>query len=246
MKRLSWVWFAFFILATVQLSAADLPRPTDWVSDLARVIDPSQREKLTHLLTRLEAASGIEMAVVTVPSLEGEDVEGYAVRLFKEWGIGKKGKNNGLLILVSIGDRTGRIEVGYGLEEAVNDAYAGRVLREVIFPAFKNGDYGQGLTLGVETIITRLQDRFKFSLEGIAPHHLAEQSEGRGWLALLFRLIIIIALVALFIHNPFLFFLLLSGGRGGGRGGGGGGFGGGGFGGFGGGLSGGGGASGRW
>lgn len=233
---------ASFFFAT-SAESAELPAPSGWVNDFAGVISAEEEQQLTHLLRQVEQASDIEMAVVTLSSLEGEDIEGYAVRLFEKWGIGKQEKNNGLLILAAIGDRNARIEVGYGLEEAINDAFAGRVLREAIFPAFREAKYGMGLMQGAEILTTRLSEHFKFSLEGATPQHLG--ATGRThWLSLIVKLIILMVLIALFIQNPLLFFLLMSGGRGGG-GHSSGGFGGG-FGGFGGGLSGGGGASGRW
>lgn len=244
MTKVSW-WFAGLLFFATTAIAAELPAPSGWVNDFAGVISAEEEQQLTHLLRQVEQASDIEMSVVTLATLEGEDVEGYAVRLFEKWGIGKKGKNNGLLILASIGDRSARIEVGYGLEEAINDAFAGRVLRETIFPAFREAKYGMGLMQGAEILTTRLSEHFKFSLEGATPQHLADRASGRThWLSLIVKLIILIALIALFIQNPLLFFLLMSGGRGGG-GHSSGGFGGG-FGGFGGGLSGGGGGSGRW
>lgn len=244
MKRSLLILVLFFLPTSLKAETKDLPKPTSFVSDFAQVMAPEEVRQLSLLLSRLEQASGIEMAVVTIPSLEGEDIEGYAVRLFKSWGIGKKGKDNGVLLLAAIQDHAARIEVGYGLEPVINDAYAGRVLREVLFPNFRNGNYGKGLMEGSRVLIGRLGEQLNFSLEGGTPHALSRVSSS-GW-AILIKIIIFVVLLILFIQNPFLFFLLLSGGRGGGDDRGSGGFGGGGFGGFGGGGSGGGGASGSW
>ncbi|MDO8462045.1 MAG: TPM domain-containing protein, partial [Deltaproteobacteria bacterium] len=225
--------------------AAELPKYTGWVNDFAGVIDAEKTKELTALMAGVEQASGIEMAVVTIRSLEGEDIEGYAVRLFKTWGIGKKEKNNGLLILAAIEDHRARIEVGYGLEETINDAFAGRVLREVLFPSFQKGEYGEGLLQATQVLTARLANHFQFQVSGLPS---SELSEGRRPLSLKDKLILlpfIILLVFLFVRHPFLFLLLLGNGIGGGRGSGSGGFGGG-FGGFGGGMSGGGGSSGSW
>ena len=99
--------------------AANWPQPNGYFNDFAHVVPGDQAQALENFLSEVERRSGVEISVVTVSSVEGADIDRAAVELFKAWGIGKKGKDNGLLILLSIGDRKDRIEVGYGLEGVV-------------------------------------------------------------------------------------------------------------------------------
>jgi uncharacterized protein len=240
--------FALFIVLTISSSsqALDLPPPRGLVNDFAQVIQPTVAQQLEAVLIRLERVTGIEIAIVTVPSLEEDDIDDAAVRLFEQWGIGKRGRDEGLLVLAAINDRLARIEVGYGLEPIIPDATAGRVLQDVIFPRFKEGQYGAGLLQGTLVLIGIIEEAKGIELgEKPFPQRAPSiEQKPAGPLAWMFRILLLLGAALLFIRHPFLFLLLFSGGFG--RGGGGG-FGrGGGFGGFGGGLSGGGGASGRW
>ena len=124
------------------------PRPSQFVSDYAQVLTSPQAQQLEAVITELEQKTSAEVSVVTVNSLDGADIESFAMELFKKWGIGKKDKNNGVLILVALQDREVRIEVGYGLEGILPDGKCGSIIREVMTPAFKNGDYAQGLGAG--------------------------------------------------------------------------------------------------
>jgi uncharacterized protein len=136
-------------LATAPPAQAKMPaRPHGWVSDFAGILSDQAKSQLTALIAETEKTNGAEIAVVTVTSLEGMSVEEYAVRLFKAWGIGKKGKDNGVLLLVAPNERKVRIEVGYGLEPIITDGRAGEIIRETILPFFKAGDYNQGVLQG--------------------------------------------------------------------------------------------------
>ncbi len=133
--------------------AMDFPEPEGHVSDFANILSSETKQKLEQQLVQLEKDSSIELAVVTVESLEGATVDDYAVRLFEEWQIGKEDKDNGVLLLIYPGDRKLRIEVGYGLEPLLTDSKAGRIIRNIITPEFKNENYDQGVTEGVAAII---------------------------------------------------------------------------------------------
>ncbi|MBN1159827.1 MAG: TPM domain-containing protein [Candidatus Diapherotrites archaeon] len=142
-----------FLLILVPFSAAqEYPNYVGYVNDFADVISPSAESQLTSMISALESEKTAEIAIVTIPSLENNSLELYAVELFEKWGIGKKGADNGILILVTMEEREIRIEVGYGLEGAINDAKAGRIIRDVISPRFKEGNYDQGLIDGTQTI----------------------------------------------------------------------------------------------
>jgi uncharacterized protein len=124
------------------------------VSDFAGILKPAERAALEGRVAELRRKTEAQFAVVTLKSLEGGQIDDFANKLFAKWGggIGEKGKNNGILLLVAIQDRKARVEVGYGLEPILPDALAGRVLDEKLFPAFKQQHYGDGLTQAVNRI----------------------------------------------------------------------------------------------
>jgi len=243
-----------------------LPQLTAPVNDSANVIDAGSEREMTRRILALKAASGDVVVVAAVQTFKPyADIDEFAVKLFENGGrgIGDKGKDNGLLIVVAVDDRRVRIEVGYDLEQFITDAIAGETIRSAMTPQFRNGNYGAGLLAGTTTIINRIAERRGVTLQDVPATPPPRQSTGSG-----FPWWIIIIVIIIVISNsrprrrrrmwgggpwsgwnsgigPF------GGGGGfgggfGGFGGGGGGGGGGGFGGFGGGSSGGGGASGGW
>jgi uncharacterized protein len=127
-------------------------RPTADVNDFAGVLPPAEREALEQRCRQLRERTGAQLAVVIVRSLQGGQIDDFAVRLFQRWGIGQAGKNNGVLLLVALEDRKARIEVGYGLEPVLPDVLASRILREQLFPAFRQQQYAEGLTAAVHRI----------------------------------------------------------------------------------------------
>ena len=232
-------------------------KPSGYVNDFAGVIDAQSKQALEEYCTKLDRATGAQLAFVTVKTLDGDPSGDVANKLFREWGIGKKGKDEGLLVLLSINDRKNRAEVGYGLEPIITDGEAGTVLRGVR-PILRQGNYGGALLAVAQSFGSTIA-----KAKGVALEDLPQIAAAPKGISIPFPLIL------------FGFFLLMwlmsrSGGggrRGGGgdvlagmilgnmmgrRGGGGwsgggfGGGGGGGFGGFGGGSSGGGGASSDW
>ncbi len=240
-------------IAIVLLPAAAwaaFPRPTGFVNDFAGIISPDNKTRLEQTLSAFERASGDEVAVVTLPSLEGQPVEDVAVKLFKEWGVGKKGKDNGILFLVAPNDRKMRIEVGYGLEGTINDALAGRILDEAAIPRFRAGDMDGGIAAGTLAIVGTISHKegLGFDVEqayGAQAAQLGSPAVKKPTspMGTVGKIILFLIMGYVFIRHPWLFLLFLGGmGRGGRAGGG---FSGG-FGGFGGGLSGGGGASRGW
>ncbi len=238
---------------TVTLCAAqgdDLLRrldPGGFVNDFAGILDSPRRQPLESLLVELEAATGAELSVVTVPSLEGGEIRDFTNRLFEKWGIGKEGRDNGVLLLMAVSERRIQVEVGYGLEPILPVGKVGRILDEFVIPAFREGDYAGGLTAGAQALAGVIADDAGVTLTGeVRRLPVSSQSERVPWVPIVVFLVIWVILSRL--------------GRRGGRRGryhggwtagrfGGGGFGGGssgGFGGFGGGMSGGGGAGRSW
>jgi uncharacterized protein len=235
-------------------------RPTGYVTDLAGVIEPATRLRLDNLCTELEQKTGAQMAIVTVPSLEGESVEQYAVDLYKQLGVGSKNDNRGVLLLLSPDDHKYRIEVGYGLEPVINDARAGDVGRAMV-PFLRQGDYNNAVFTATWQLANYVAADRGIKLSGAAPARPADTGRGDEsnsfpiWWVLIILFIVFRILGAAFRNTSgrrgggggWWIWPIIGGFGGGGFGGSSGGWsGGGGFGGFGGGSSGGGGASGSW
>lgn len=142
----------FLVGSSSFVRAMEFPDPTGHVNDFAGILSESFEGSLEANIAEFEKETTVEIAVATVTDLAGTTIEGYGVRLFEAWGIGKKEADNGLLILVALNERKVRIDVGYGLEPIITDSRAGRIIREKITPEFKNENYEQGLLLGVEAI----------------------------------------------------------------------------------------------
>lgn len=228
-------------------------QPQGYVSDYAGLLAVSDREEITRLARELEDKTTAQVAVVTVLTTHPETIEGYAVRLFQNWGIGQKGKDNGVLFLIAFQDKAVRIETGYGLEGALPDVICNQIIQNIVIPHFKNGNYAQGILRGASVIIGLAAKEYNVEINGVQSlGELPRESNSVDGFALFFILIFVVFFLMIW---PGLFLPPnRRGGRGnywyGGYGGypggaGAGGFGGS-FGGFGGGLSGGGGASGRW
>jgi uncharacterized protein len=127
-------------------------KPTADVNDYAGLLTPAERESLEARCRLLRQRTGAQLAVVTLKSLEGGQIDDFANKLFKRWSIGEKGKDNGILLLVAVDDRQMRIEVGYGLEPIVPDALAGRIVQNQLRPNFRNQQYAAGLTAAVNAL----------------------------------------------------------------------------------------------
>ncbi len=231
-------------------------QPQGYLSDFAGVVTDSNRAPLEAYCAEVEHSTGAQMALVTIPSLEGEPIEDVANTIFRAWGVGQKGKNEGILMLLAVGDRRDRIEVGYGLEPILPDGLSGSILRQMR-PALRQGDYGDAMMAAAETIGNTIAQakHVTITAASLPRRYRPSTSDSIPWPMILGGIVL-------------LFWLIRAGGsRGYGGGGGilaglilgnliggstwgGGGFGGsdsgGGFGGFGGGDSGGGGASSNW
>jgi uncharacterized protein len=236
------------------------PNPPRLVNDFAGVLSPGDEQRLEQQLVAADDSTSNQIAIVLVKSLDGYGKEEYANKLFREWGIGNKKTNNGVLILAAMDDRQVWIEVGYGLEGAIPDITANHIYQDDIVPNFRNGDYYEGLHAAATNLIKAASGEYK------TPRDRKKSGKGFPFGAIVFIIIMIIVFAGRgggrggggFMSRrgsgwlgPFILGNILgSAGRGGGGwgGGGGGGWsgGGGGFGGFGGGSSGGGGAGGSW
>jgi uncharacterized protein len=146
------------ILAAIIAAASNVPYLTGRVTDNAEILSPSMSKSVTERLKAHEDRTGNQIAVLTVPSLEGESIEGYAEAVFKEWKLGQKGKDNGILVVVAPHDHRMRIEVGYGLEGTLPVSLTGSIIRNAMTPKFKTGDYDGGIEAGVSAILMVLEN----------------------------------------------------------------------------------------
>jgi uncharacterized protein len=160
MKNILRIWlFAAVLLSATCIYAhtVDAPYLTGRVTDNAQIISDETRKTITERLKAHENRTTNQIAVLTVPSLDGIGVEEYAAAVFSAWKLGQKGKDNGILFLVAPHDRRVRIEVGYGLEGFINDGLAGGIIRDTMTPYFKKGDYDSGIENGIKEIILLLE-----------------------------------------------------------------------------------------
>jgi len=133
-------------------------RPAGFVNDFASLLKPETVSSLENTLQSFSDATGNQIVVVTVATLGDESVETYSEKLFSEWGIGQEKEDNGLLLLVARDEREVRIEVGYGLEPVITDLESSRIIREIIVPAFQQGDYDAGVASAVTRIISDITE----------------------------------------------------------------------------------------
>lgn len=146
------LFFAFFLVFFANAFALDVPALKGRVNDYANVISKNDEKELTEYLASLDEQTGIQIAVLTIPSLKGEDIAAFGVKVAENWKLGKAGEDNGALLLVAMDERELRIEVGYGLEGLLTDAKCGLIIRNVIIPEFKDGNYSDGIVKGVQNM----------------------------------------------------------------------------------------------
>ncbi|MCX5784947.1 MAG: TPM domain-containing protein [Elusimicrobia bacterium] len=216
--------------------------PGAYVNDFAGVLDAETVGKLNGVLAELDAKAKAQVAVLTVKSLGGADLETYATETFKKWGIGNRQTNRGVLLLVAVEDHKSRVEVGYGLEGILPDGLTGAIQDKYIIPYFRNGDYAGGIYQGALAIASVIAKDSGTGLTAAPVESEPQNAVPLGAGQIIFCFILIVLFIIFAIRHPFLAFFLLNSMNSRGSGG----FGGGGFGGFGGGMSGGGGSSRSW
>ncbi|GAB4380599.1 MAG: hypothetical protein Kow0075_12010 [Salibacteraceae bacterium] len=234
------------LLSTIHASAIDVPKKSNrLVNDYAGVLSANEIESLENRLVAYADSTTVQIAVVIIPTLGGDDLFDFSHRLASAWGIGAAASNNGVLFLIAMEDRKMRIHTGYGAEGGLPDALAKRIIELEVVPEFRKGNYFEGINRGVGAIMKALRGEYQ-------PGNDAEAKPAPAWLSILVFLLLMVFIPAFVVSRRRRFHggggTYYGGGYwGGGFGGGGfGGGSGGGFGGFGGGSFGGGGASGSW
>jgi len=240
---------AFLVLLTPAWAAPTFPALTGRVVDDAHILSDATKTDLDQKLAGLEQKTSRQLVIVTLASLQGYEISDYGYQLGRAWGIGQAKLNNGILLIVAPTEHKVRIEVGYGLEPIMTDAFSSVIIQTQILPKFRSGDFNGGVEAGTDALIQQLSldtsEAEKRAAAAVQPHQ--GQDQGSPLIALIVIIFIFIALSRVFGGWWLLPFLLGGGGRGGGFGGGGwSGGGGGGWSGGGGGSFGGGGSSGSW
>jgi uncharacterized protein len=259
--------FLFLVLAVVvfAMPAVAEPisslKPTGYVNDFAGVLSAATQSQLNEMCRQVDRKAGAQIAVVTIKSTDGEDIFKYSVDLYQKWGIGQKGKDRGVLVLLSVQDRKYYINVGYGLEPLLPDGKVGGFGREAV-PYLKKGDYDGAVSLLTSRVVDVIAKDAGVQITTSQPTPIASDEPAATQVspgAIIGLIVLVIVVLSVPPLRRLLFYMFLfsvggggfrgvgGSGGGGGFGGGGGGFGGGGsFGGFGGGSTGGGGAGGSW
>jgi len=146
-------------LSAAAAPAAEVPYLTGRIVDNAEMLSEGTRRSLAAKLAAHEQATTNQVVVLTVPSLEGESIEGFASRVFEAWRLGQSDRDNGVLLIVAPNDSRMRIEVGYGLEGTLTDLQAARIIRDRMAPEFRDGRYDEGVTAGIDAIVATLEGR---------------------------------------------------------------------------------------
>lgn len=218
--------------------------PPGQVVDLASILEPGQKQQLAAILHDLERKTSVQMVILTITSLDGEDINSFSLKIAEQWKLGQKEKDNGLLLTVALDDRKYRFETGYGLESVLPDSLLGTIGRQSLVPYFKQGNYGQGIAAATGTIIDILARHYQVEITGSETLDRAvDRNESPGANLVIFFIMVIMFIIIVNARRknrrtpgtgPVIYpggwgsgggF---SGGFGGGFGGGGGGFGGGG------------------
>jgi uncharacterized protein len=213
-RALSWGWFTCVALCLVLLAGfaqaaraaeAQVPALTQRVTDLTHTLDAATVSRLTSTLADLEQKKGAQIAVLMVPSTDGDTIEHYARRVFDQWKLGRKNVDDGILFVIAKNDHKMRIEVGYGLEGAVPDILAGRIIREQVAPAFRDGDFNQGVSAGVDSLVKLVNGE---SLPPVAHKASSHESAPAGMLLpLVFMAFVLPPAGAAFAAALFVYFM---------------------------------------
>ena len=192
-KKISLLLILFF--CSIAVFALNVPKWEGPVLDLANVLSASEETELYDYLVSLERQTGIQMAVLTINSLEGNNIENYSIKVAENWKLGQEKEDNGALLVVSVGDRQLRIETGYGLESLLTDAKCGLIIRNVITPYFRNGDYGTGIINGIKNMAGIATEDLELVDNSVANESSTSDSDDLA-IAIFFFFVFIIILTA--------------------------------------------------
>jgi uncharacterized protein len=173
MKRI--LLLTILILMPLPLLALDAPQLSGRVNDYARLLSPEAAASLEQKLAGFEREQSTQIVVLTIPSLQGDEIEGFSIRVAEQWKIGQKGKDNGVLLILAKAEHKVRIEVGMGLQGVLPDITSAQIIRNVMSPHLKSNDFDQGINAGVDAILAATKGEFKAS-----PQDTARNSRSRS------------------------------------------------------------------
>ena len=171
------------LLPARPVAALEVPTLTARVNDYAGMLSPATKQQLESVLAALEKSDSTQLAVLTIPSLEGENLEDFSLKVVEKWKLGQKSIDNGALLLIAKNDRKLRIEVGYGLEGVLTDLTSGRIIRDIITPQFRNGNFDQGVINGVSAMIAAV--RGEFNAQDVVPSGKGSEGDTAGFMIFL-------------------------------------------------------------
>ncbi|MBV6430562.1 MAG: hypothetical protein IANPNBLG_00676 [Bryobacteraceae bacterium] len=186
-----------FLLCALLLSlpAADLNlQPQGYLSDFAQVVNPAHRAEIERYCARVQQLTSAEIAIVTIPSLDGEPIEDAANSLYRKWGVGKKGKNEGVLLLLAVHDRRMRLEVGYGLEPILPDGLAGELL-DNMRPLLRRGEYGPALLEATHQLGSIIAKSKNVTIDVTLPSRREVPPEPEAWFPLFIPILFLLLLI---------------------------------------------------
>jgi len=158
----------FLLLPMSAAAGPQIPaQAPGYVVDLAGVLDSGRKEQLSNLLKELDRKTTAQMVILTVKSLEGQDINSFSLQTAEQWKVGRKGKDNGLLFVVAMQDRKYRFEVGYGLESILPDSLVGSIGRKILVPYFKQGKYADGITAATGAVVKVIGDSHGVTISGM-------------------------------------------------------------------------------
>jgi len=184
------------LLFPAVLPALEAPPLAGRVTDLAQMLPPESLQRLEQRLAAFERETSNQIAVLTVPSLQGDEIDQFSIRVAEAWKIGQKGRDNGVLLVIAQAERKVRIEVGMGLQGVLPDITAGRIIRDVMRPYLKSGNYDQGIAAGVESIIAATKGEFKGT--GGASGQRSARKSSPSFITMLLGAVVAVAVLGLF------------------------------------------------
>nr|MDQ3280127.1 TPM domain-containing protein [Acidobacteriota bacterium] len=201
----SFVFFLALLLAAApSLHALDVPlAPTQWLTDRAGLLGPTEADLLNRKLADFEQSTGAQFIIYTFPSLQGDALEEFTVRCSRRWAVGQKKYNNGLILFVFAQDRKARVEVGYGLEGTITDAFSSRVIREQLAPPFQQQQYGAGLNAAADALMAQIR-KGEAPVEPMQRRGSGARQRGGdiGFLPILFILFIVFFFIVPMLTRP--------------------------------------------
>lgn len=176
------IQIAVAILAVLAMAGAafalvPVPKLTGRVNDTAGILDGSQRDRIEQTLADFERQTSTQIALLTVPTLDGEDIAAFGIRVADAWKVGQADKDNGAILIVAPNDRKVRIEVGYGLEGALTDATSSQIIRNVIVPAFRDGNWYGGIAGGLDAIMRATKGEYTAPADSENPYQRVEKKQ---------------------------------------------------------------------